>query len=421
MADERQPLLDSDDDTNPHVAAADRSAEARVAELVGAEFVERLKSRCVRDFADGLERLRTVVLAQFARELEAELRRAGAQAPRATPQPAPTLATTAVPLVSPSAPVSPMAASVKLSTLQQTAGLSKKDESASDVVGLNVGGVSYITSRKTLLSIPETYFHALLDSVPQEDGKFFIDRDGAHFGNVLNYLRDKEAVALPRDEEVRRRLLVEARYYGLNGLARALNSSLFNDAAKASLSLSPRSTSGILVPPLAAAPGVVVPAPMYVPTWDEDRKHSSVSVYGVSVVRGGSKNDDAVALAKPAFPTTGVHRVTYYVAKKPKRSCYYFGLVKAQFKDYSANLSTHRWAWVYDDVGAVSCNSIQMGMFAPIGTGSRLELVVDMDRQSLTFVANGKKQTSVFLPKAELVPAVSLYNPGSEVCFSIDT
>jgi hypothetical protein len=77
---------------------------------------------------------------------------------------------------------------------------------------------------------------------PQKDmnGNVFIDRDGSVFTvrqkpnfplfcgrtsddraiplqHVLNYLRDKKLV-VPRDEEIRARLLIEANFYNLPGL-----------------------------------------------------------------------------------------------------------------------------------------------------------------------------------------------------------
>jgi hypothetical protein len=57
---------------------------------------------------------------------------------------------------------------------------------------LNVGGTEFLTTRETLLSEKDTFFHAMLYSglwKPDEHGQFFIDRDPKYFGDVLNYLR----------------------------------------------------------------------------------------------------------------------------------------------------------------------------------------------------------------------------------------
>ena len=68
------------------------------------------------------------------------------------------------------------------------------NQSLKSKVKLNVGGSTYDTSRTTLTSVPgsmlEAWFsgrHALEED--KEDGRIFIDRDGAAFKLVLEYLR----------------------------------------------------------------------------------------------------------------------------------------------------------------------------------------------------------------------------------------
>mmetsp|Transcript_106841 Transcript_106841/g.287600 ORF Transcript_106841/g.287600 Transcript_106841/m.287600 type:complete len:250 (+) Transcript_106841:170-919(+) len=63
---------------------------------------------------------------------------------------------------------------------------------ASDRVMLNIGGTRFSTTRMTLLSEPNTYFHALLSSgnfAPDEHGEFFIDRNPLIFEHILDYWR----------------------------------------------------------------------------------------------------------------------------------------------------------------------------------------------------------------------------------------
>ena len=60
---------------------------------------------------------------------------------------------------------------------------------------LNVGGVRFETSLPTLTSVPGTYLEAFFSgrhplAPDTADGAFFIDRSGAHFEHILNYLRD---------------------------------------------------------------------------------------------------------------------------------------------------------------------------------------------------------------------------------------
>jgi hypothetical protein len=61
-------------------------------------------------------------------------------------------------------------------------------------VKINVGGHMFETSKSTLCRIPDTFFTALLSGAYKtdtlEDGSFFIDRDGEHFGYILEYMRD---------------------------------------------------------------------------------------------------------------------------------------------------------------------------------------------------------------------------------------
>jgi hypothetical protein len=60
---------------------------------------------------------------------------------------------------------------------------------------LDVGGHNFTTSRQTLTSVPDTYFASLFSGrfelTPDENnGAYFIDRDGRHFHHILNFLRD---------------------------------------------------------------------------------------------------------------------------------------------------------------------------------------------------------------------------------------
>ncbi len=70
----------------------------------------------------------------------------------------------------------------------------------SDVVKLNVGGVIYTTTSRTLLSRGENFFTALLSNkVPTTilDDAYFIDRNGHYFAPVLDYLRTGASPYIP--------------------------------------------------------------------------------------------------------------------------------------------------------------------------------------------------------------------------------
>lgn len=85
------------------------------------------------------------------------------------------------------------------------------------IVRLNIGGFKFSTTRATLLSIPNSYFAALLEervpTVKDEKGAYFIDRDGQYFPPILTYLRTKELNVAPQD---RRAVLREAKFYLLS-------------------------------------------------------------------------------------------------------------------------------------------------------------------------------------------------------------
>jgi N-acetylneuraminic acid mutarotase len=61
-------------------------------------------------------------------------------------------------------------------------------------VELNIGGFRFETSVQTLRRVPHTFFDAYFSGRYAQDvcadGSIFVDRDGEHFGHVLEYMRD---------------------------------------------------------------------------------------------------------------------------------------------------------------------------------------------------------------------------------------
>ncbi|UJR33253.1 hypothetical protein I4U23_020708 [Adineta vaga] len=100
-----------------------------------------------------------------------------------------------------------------------------------DVVELNVGGVTYATTLGTLqqaesdspLAIISTMKTAEIRTIFGRDSKnrIFIDRDGVLFRYVLDYLRNQK-LSLPENFAERDRLEVEADYYRLSNMSKAL-------------------------------------------------------------------------------------------------------------------------------------------------------------------------------------------------------
>jgi hypothetical protein len=90
-------------------------------------------------------------------------------------------------------------------------------------VKLDVGGHKFTTSAATLTSCSDSMLAAMFSgryALPKdENGTYFIDRDGTHFREILNFLRAPGAYrtdAMP--ERVRVEVEVEADFFGLKDL-----------------------------------------------------------------------------------------------------------------------------------------------------------------------------------------------------------
>ena len=108
------------------------------------------------------------------------------------------------------------------------------NDAASEVIELNVGGSHFATLRSTLTKYPDTLLAMLVTTdVPvatDAAGRIFIDRDGTHFGTILQFLRDGHVIFAPKTMNGSRlspatgvleralELRIEAEYYGLDAL-----------------------------------------------------------------------------------------------------------------------------------------------------------------------------------------------------------
>ncbi|XP_078382144.1 uncharacterized protein LOC144664800 isoform X1 [Oculina patagonica] len=75
-------------------------------------------------------------------------------------------------------------------------------------------------------------FSGRFDTKPSEDGchgSYFIDRNGAHFRYILNYLRTGQLI-VPEDKIFRRELLAEAEFYQIEGIIDELTARPFRDS-----------------------------------------------------------------------------------------------------------------------------------------------------------------------------------------------
>ncbi|KAM8769428.1 BTB/POZ domain-containing protein KCTD14 [Acanthopagrus schlegelii] len=92
---------------------------------------------------------------------------------------------------------------------------------ASPVVQLNVGGHLFTTFLSTLRKHPDSRLAELFSGQPKlrtdTQGRYFLDRDGSHFGAVLEFLRS-DCVPTENIQEVHR----EALYYNIKPLIKRL-------------------------------------------------------------------------------------------------------------------------------------------------------------------------------------------------------
>lgn len=96
------------------------------------------------------------------------------------------------------------------------------------IIHLNVGGHKFTTTKDTLCrvqgSLLEVMFSGRHENPAQRDrdGAFVIDRDGGQFQHILSFLRVGSVISLPVDATSREELAIEADYYGLKDLVRAV-------------------------------------------------------------------------------------------------------------------------------------------------------------------------------------------------------
>lgn len=99
-------------------------------------------------------------------------------------------------------------------------------EKFSDIQELNVGGIHYTTSLQTLLSDSESKLHEIFsgsskDVIRDAKNRVFLDRDGALFRYILDFLRDQE-LNLPDGFRERSRLKREAQLLRIGALVKLL-------------------------------------------------------------------------------------------------------------------------------------------------------------------------------------------------------
>ena len=100
-----------------------------------------------------------------------------------------------------------------------------KIKTSGKIVNLNVGGSRYTTTLSTLTKYPDSMLGAMFSGrhalVQQEDGSYFIDRDGETFRYILMYLRDDRlarAIIPQLDTKLQLHLAYDAEYFQVQEL-----------------------------------------------------------------------------------------------------------------------------------------------------------------------------------------------------------
>ncbi len=103
------------------------------------------------------------------------------------------------------------------------------DVKVADTVRLNVGGTCFVTTRDTLCKYPASMLGAMfrgdIPAAVDETGAYFIDRDGALFGYILNFLRSSQLKVPPGFAHLEQ-LAVEADFFQIEPLTAAVNQSI---------------------------------------------------------------------------------------------------------------------------------------------------------------------------------------------------
>ncbi|XP_053406626.1 splicing regulatory glutamine/lysine-rich protein 1-like [Mercenaria mercenaria] len=104
------------------------------------------------------------------------------------------------------------------------------EETQKTFIKLNIGGVTFNTSYKTLSNSPESVLaHLRNKNLTVTDNTIFIDRSGKHFEYLLNFLRNGCVIPqslLPSNITITEEILMESRFYNICELTRKLETHL---------------------------------------------------------------------------------------------------------------------------------------------------------------------------------------------------
>eukprot|EP01122_Echinamoeba_exundans_P007291 TRINITY_DN2204_c0_g1_i1.p1 TRINITY_DN2204_c0_g1~~TRINITY_DN2204_c0_g1_i1.p1 ORF type:complete len:206 (+),score=36.31 TRINITY_DN2204_c0_g1_i1:66-620(+) len=112
----------------------------------------------------------------------------------------------------------------RLKELQEQ--MTQAAQAAKEKIKLDVGGSLFATSKATLLTFANSFFHAMLSSkefTPDpQDGAYFIDRNPKYFGMILDFMRSGQIDLEELGQKDLRQLRDDADFYQLDALAAIL-------------------------------------------------------------------------------------------------------------------------------------------------------------------------------------------------------
>ncbi|GBG32110.1 BTB/POZ domain-containing protein KCTD9 [Hondaea fermentalgiana] len=110
------------------------------------------------------------------------------------------------------------------------------------VINLNVGGKSFVTTSNTLAACNGSLLYSIVKhsatmkawTLEDASDAIFIDRDGEHFGYIVNWLRAKACCSgyKPPPLRIRDEVIIEAEYFGIDDLADFLRSCRSSDCER---------------------------------------------------------------------------------------------------------------------------------------------------------------------------------------------
>ena len=115
-----------------------------------------------------------------------------------------------------------------METISELSNVTIRGNNPSQYVKLNVGGSLHYTTIATLTkhdNMLRAMFSGRMEVLTDADGWILIDRNGKHFGSILNFLRDGQ-IALPDMRRELQELQAEAKYYCIEELSSACDASL---------------------------------------------------------------------------------------------------------------------------------------------------------------------------------------------------